>query len=974
MAARFSGQFGVRAAGICAFALALALTISGAYACGSVVGGASGALSVSGLAGDCVAVEPSGTISVSSNDPLDNATGIIVNGDTELSGITNAGTISATNTGSLPLFREPGPIGSATGLNITDLATSGQYFGVTITKGIASSGSITATTTANVPSMGIVIGDPRSFFCISFGGPCGPLEGIFINVSGGITNSGVISATSALVFPSAGPATAILVSQIASFSGGIANTGTISAITGDVATALAANTGNFSGDIFNSGLISASGVYATGVAIGGSAFYTNFNGMLVNTGTITASGDTASGLSIRGETVSFGGVMNSGTIAATAIGSATAIARYGGGFDINFSSAIVNHGTVVAMANPTNGTALGINLQGSPYTITNTGSIIATGASGTALRLGTPSDYVIFPTEITNTGLIEGSTAAIDTTNAGKTTLNAEAGIIIGAINMADSDTLNISGGTISGDISGPATTTVALGGSGILTYADAISNVGTFNLNNGTLLLQQGASITSVGTYRQASAATLGLAIAPATSGAVISSNLLSITGTLEVVPVAGRYAPSETFRDIIAGTTAPQGTFSAVTTLSPLFSASVVQDGDGFDLTLVHVPAAIVPGLSTNEVATENGVEAVAGLPEAQSLVTPLYVLNRSNLAQALDVLAPRAQADSMNAVHSLFDDITDAIETRLALGSGEEIESGSGIRIAQLGAPANLPGSAVPWHMWTRGFGGWGRAAITAAATGYHDQRAGVIAGVDVRTRPAVVLGGLLALSHADLHLADGGESIASDSYQAALYGQFAPRPWYATVAAGLGWNTSNESRNIQFPGFDAAAGGNYAGQSYSAYGEAGYDAGLGKAKVTPLLGLRYSHLQSDAYGESGAGAADLDVAAADADSLASLLGVRASGRLTLGGVTLIPEASVIWQRELLSPGESVTAAFAAAPGVAFTTEGVQFGRDTALLAAGVSGAASERTSLFVDYQLALNRIVTAQSVSAGLRFNF
>ena len=59
---------------------------------------------------------------------------------------------------------------------------------------------------------------------------------------------------------------------------------------------------------------------------------------------------------------------------------------------------------------------------------------------------------------------------------------------------------------------------------------------------------------------------------------------------------------------------------------------------------------------------------------------------------------------------------------------------------------------------------------------------------------------------------------------------------------------------------------------------------------------------------------------------------------------------------------------------APGSAFSTTGIKFGRDSALIGAGVSADISKDAKVFLDYDGKLNAKVQEQSVSGGMRMRF
>jgi hypothetical protein len=283
--------------------------------------------------------------------------------------------------------------------------------------------------------------------------------------SGGIGNSGSISAGG----------DGIVVGLFSTFSGGIGNSGSISA-GGDGIDVLSAAT--FSGGLRNSGTISASN---DGIFLGAVA---NYSGGIANSGTISAGG---TGIAVNVSTFS-GGIANSGTISTGLNG----ISVFG---VPAFSGGISNSGKIsVGLGN---GIAVGVsNFAGN---ISNSGTITAV----TGIRI---SDSVTFAagSGIVNSGTIIGTGGtAIDASFAtSPVTIEQTGGLIAGAIKLsANADVLNISGGTINGNIVGTGagdTINFALG-SGIFTYNSAFTGINQVNIDSGTVVLNGANSATKV-------------------------------------------------------------------------------------------------------------------------------------------------------------------------------------------------------------------------------------------------------------------------------------------------------------------------------------------------------------------------------------------------------------------------------------------------------------------------------------------
>jgi hypothetical protein len=118
------------------------------------------------------------------------------------------------------------------------------------------------------------------------------------------------------------------------------------------------------------------------------------------------------------------------------------------------------------------------------------------------------------------------------------------------------------------------------------------------------------------------------------------------------------------------------------------------------------------------------------------------------------------------------------------------------------------------------------------------------------------------------------------------------------------------------------------------------EAGYRLDLGgraAAYLTPFARLQGSTARQNGFTESGADSLDLSVAAQTTDSLRSVIGAEFGGAMDMGWRDkLTAQLKLGWGHELASTDRPVTAAFAGAPAVPFTTFGATPNRDGVVLA--------------------------------------
>jgi len=303
---------------------------------------------------------------------------------------------------------------------------------------------------------------------------------------------------------------------------------------------------------------------------------------------------------------------------------------------------------------------------------------------------------------------------------------------------------------------------------------------------------------------------------------------------------------------------------------------------------------------------------------------------------------------------------------IATASLAGAAHQIAGGAGI--LSDGATTDRGGATDREGVWARGFGSIGQADALGASPAYQTDRLGLLAGVDWRALPELVLGVAGGYTDSEASFSEGSR-LSVNSYDGLLYAGWSPGALYVTGSAGGGINDDRTTRQLAPEGLAGAATASPQGLSYSAYAETGYRLPRGSYTLAPYLALSYVHSHVEGFSEAG-GFGTLKLAAADSNSLQSILGFRAAA--TFGPFT--PEFRLGWAHEYLDAAQTIEASLATVPGSTFSATGPNFGRDSALIGLGLTHNITSAVDLFVDYDGRLTGSLQEHAVSAGVRVAF
>ncbi|WP_442507957.1 autotransporter outer membrane beta-barrel domain-containing protein [Novipirellula sp. SH528] len=166
-------------------------------------------------------------------------------------------------------------------------------------------------------------------------------------------------------------------------------------------------------------------------------------------------------------------------------------------------------------------------------------------------------------------------------------------------------------------------------------------------------------------------------------------------------------------------------------------------------------------------------------------------------------------------------------------------------------------------------------------------------------------------------------------------------------YYTLAGNAAYDDYDTSRT-------GGITGNFDGVQTGTYLERGWIRNLGGLTVQPNVALQYIWVHQDDHVESGGTSID-DV---DAHSLRSMAGANFYGNRHIHGHygwRWTPNSRVSWMHEYLDSATSVTGIQG---GSSFATNGLDLGRDWALLGIGLQGNRNAALTLYGNYDLQVN----------------
>lgn len=826
------------------------------------------------------------------------------------------------------------------------------------------------------------------------GGPFGGKSGILMSSAtmlGGITNAGVIQ----------GVNYGIVIESGTTIAGHIVNQGTI---TGSRVGVSIGSGSTLVGGLTNSGLIAgatAVGVTSVATVVGaisnlsggtlsgaeGIYLYQGTVGSITNAAGAKIIATGTNGIDLSGSSTITGAINNAGTITAAAAGiSMTTTAVVGGGITNSgvitggINAILVSQGSEVVgdivnaaggVLDPVTAAAVALNNGTVTGQLINAGTITSSAIGIDLTNHGTIASGLV------NTGLISGGQYAVyvdATSSLGPISISGKTASFVGDVYAPQSPVTVTAGSTFAGtnafDVAAftidptaklimGAMASTATNPAGITT-TQGVSNAGTLGVGLNTAHITGSYTQQPGGTFSMGakSIAQYGqLAVAGAVSLPSAANIFVNVSDT-SVLPNKG------TLVGVISGTSLTASTFD-VTDNSALFAFKGQIDGNGVDL-VISENALILPDVIANHntaaVGAANVLDEIietSGTTGAFGSVIDAFARLKTSqqVSSAASETLPLLSGDSAIAVLGTLYDVDHIVQSRTG---NYGLSSGDPYMLSDRG-------------VWVKPFGSWANQSDQNGAPGFNAQIAGVALGADGAWSPQGRVG--LAFAYASTGVQGSGAQSPNsnhiDLYQFIGYGSYAldARTEVNWQLDG-GMNNNTGSRSIALVGDTARSGYD----SNTAHAGVGIGRSLPLSDdtvITPSLRVDYTWIHDDAYAEGGAGPLDLHVQAASLEQLLTSANAKITQRVS---DTAMLYGNLGVGYDSLARGTQITAAFAGAPGLSFSTPGVGTRPWTGLGGLGFVYTPKGGPEITVGYDIAERSGFSEQSVSAKLRWAF
>lgn len=647
------------------------------------------------------------------------------------------------------------------------------------------------------------------------------------------------------------------------------------------------------------------------------------------------------------------GIADSGTVSIVNYG----LIASAGGISVVSSAGgatVTNDGHIVAKG-ASNPTAVAVDASGTT-TVTNRGTIYGglstTGGTTTFSNAGTW--YLL--SEQTLSGSSMAATTGIWSVN-GTTTFDNSGVFGIDTVNGQ----ATISGGF---DVNNLAGGTLRLASGADLSIGGGLSNAGTIDLANGAA----NNTLSVGGAYTSSAGSLLKVDVSTSGSDTINVSGDLILAGKVSVDLAQGDYSSQMTYTLLESSGGLRFGTLELAKTYA-YFDTSLAMMTASVELTVQRNSLSLADAVGGAGGNAGNAAAAIASLSTADPLYWAALQLTTDEVENAYGQMSGDAHASVLTGLSADSHYVRDASFTRLRQAFGD-IGAGGGqvMGYGEGGPVAATP--VTPFAVWTQGFGSVAHSEDGNA--GREERRTlGTALGADVFLPLGeqvwrVGLAGSYAASRASNDSRNASADI--DGYSAMLYAGTEIGAWAVRLGASATWNKVDSTRSVSVSSIDERLTADYWARTWQGFGEVGYRTKLGGIAAEPFVGLSYVVVDSDDVTETGDTLA-LAINGSTQEALYSTAGLRL--QQSFGAVTL--SGSAAWRHGFGDLTSDVTARFLAG-GDSFTVQGVDTGRDTALLSAGAAVKLSATATAGLAYDGAFGADGTEHGGRADLRIRF
>lgn len=781
--------------------------------------------------------------------------------------------------------------------------------------------------------------------------------------------------------------------------GAITNSGTVSFFNvNPTGTAFA---GSYNGNMNGTGKVFVTGTgavtfggtntYTGGTSIGAGASLTgsttSVQGNILNFGTVTL---TQAGTgTYSGNMTGTGGLVSNVTQTLQMTGANT----YSGGTTVNAGTlqgsttgvqGNIRNNSVVDFSQTGTGTYSG-NMSGTgALLLNNTGTVVLTGAN-------TYSGVTTI-----NSGTLQASTTSLGTGNTvdnshlifNQTTTGTYAGTISGTgdVTKIGSGNLIFSGAqTYSGNTTvnaGRLSVNSGMASDVFVSNGGTLGGVGTIAgdvFNGGVVAPGNSIGTLTVATYTGNSSSTLQVEVNNGGTTAGVNNDLLHVNGnvtlsggTVNVVTTTSIGFNGGSRYKIVEYTGARSGTFSGATINTPFLTPQLdyVDVTKEIDLLLFRATTTFASIAQTpNQAAVGSYIDQnnPTATGDFANVVDQLTLLSPADARSALDqvsgaIYGSAARVNIQNTTY-MFMQIQRNTNFEGEFGNPRDIYGNPVVEnraspyeadVVLVGRSGNsgLPvyevrrRQAYAWNAWTTGYG--------AAVSGDASTIGGYASGGNITSlyrylNDFVKVGAFGGYNYTRLETIAPFQVNRTNDGQLGSYVRVDDGFNHFLAASSAGLDSHHSARVINFGNIDRTATASYDGWQSTVYSEVGRKFFSYPLDFEPFIGMQYTYLRQNGFQESGADSLNLNVAGINTNALWQLLGARVMNNWLNGML----EFRAIWLHDYLGSTTVLNSTFASVGGNAFATQGMNFGRNNALLGVGMTWNLTQSLNVAGNY---------------------
>ncbi|MGD9638192.1 MAG: autotransporter outer membrane beta-barrel domain-containing protein [Alphaproteobacteria bacterium] len=402
-------------------------------------------------------------------------------------------------------------------------------------------------------------------------------------------------------------------------------------------------------------------------------------------------------------------------------------------------------------------------------------------------------------------------------------------------------------------------------------------------------------------------------------------------------------------------------------------LFSSSsyILNATQDYSVTSTPLVSWTVDGSSGNSIVLTSSIKEASELSGVNKRTAVSVDRAPSAIKSAVQGLSTAAEVNE--ASMKLSPDVNSAAAVG-AVRTTNGVSNVIGDRLAQVRAGIATGDVLENAGLWGQFFGFTADQSQRNGIEGYDADTQGFAVGADKEVNENLTLG--LALSYALTNINNKGVLSSNgsdiDSYGVVLYGNQKFDKMYVEGSLGYSYHDFDNNRLVNVGAINQNLTSNYGANEYTVSVETGMPIDFEKAIVTPVAGIRYSHLNQDGYSEAG-GSAALKVESRETDSIKSKLGAKLARNFDIDAGVLTPEVRLSWMHEFGDDQIDTTSKYVAG-GTSFTTNGMSLPKDAAVIGLGVTLAKKDNWSFLADYDAELKSDYTSHAGTIQVKYDF